>query len=95
MLHNSGHSDVQVKNFFFRGEGELSSHFKGSKVALNVSTFEIPVPRIPARNTSSIFYPGEFIQDSTVMIKLVHLSLPLLLGTNGFTSWPVVNSCKD
>lgn len=58
----------------FVGGGDLSSHFKGSKVALNVSTFKIHVPRIPASNTSSIFYPGEYIKEFTVNIKIVPLS---------------------
>lgn len=65
---------VKLKIHFSGGEGELSSHFEGSKVALNVSTLKIHVPRIPATNTLSIFYPGEYIKDFTVKIKLVPLS---------------------
>lgn len=65
----------KLKIHFSGKEGNLSSHFEGSKVALNVSTFKIHVPRIPARNTSSIFYPGKYITDFTAKIKLVPLSL--------------------
>lgn len=65
----------KLKINFSRGEGGLSSHFEGSKVALNVSTLKIHVPQIPARNTSSIFYPGEYIKDITVQIRLVPISL--------------------